>query len=74
MKKFKWTVEITVDETWVADGFDLTDERAHAIVCNDLSYAFGHEIKCKVIARPSMAEVNIAQGAEADFPRKGWPK
>ncbi len=72
--KFKWTVEIEVDETWVADGFDLTDERAHALVCNDLPYASGHEIKCKVIARPNMIDVNIAQGDNPDLQREGWPR
>ena len=26
--KFKWTIQVEVDETWVADGFNLTDDSA----------------------------------------------
>lgn len=73
MKKYKWTVEIEVDETWVEDGFDLTDERARNMIGNSLPYAYGHEFKARVLTRPNMAEVNIAQGAPADRQREGWP-
>lgn len=63
MRRFyKWTVDIEVEETWVEDGFDLTDERAHAMVCSDLRYAFGREIRCKVTARPPDDAVASAQG------------
>lgn len=64
-KRFKWTVEIEVDETWVEDGFDLTDERAKEMVMSDLRYAYGHEISCKVIAAPAPAEIRKAQGYTA---------
>ena len=62
MAKFKWTVEFTVDETWVADGFDLTDERAHAMLNEDLRFAHSHELKAKVIKAPTALEVAKAQG------------
>jgi hypothetical protein len=62
MKKFTWTVEITIDETWVEDGFDLTDERAHDIIMHALPYSYGHETKAKVIKRPPDAEVAKAMG------------
>lgn len=62
MAKFKWTVEIEVDEVWVEDGFDLTDDRAHAMVCNDLAYAYGHEIRCKVIKAPDPEAIAKTQG------------
>lgn len=61
-KRFKWAVEIEVDETWVEDGFDLTDERAKEMVMNDLRYAYGNEISCKVIAAPNPADIRKAQG------------
>jgi hypothetical protein len=62
-KRFlKWTLEIEVDETWVADGFDLTDERAHAMLANDLRYAYGHELKAKVLTRPPDEVIAQVQG------------
>jgi len=62
MKRFKWTIEIEVDETWVADGFDATDERIHAMLANDLRYAYGRELGAKVIKRPPDEDVAKAQG------------
>lgn len=61
-KFYKWTVEIEVAEAWVADGFDLTDRRAHDIMTHHLSYANGNEIKCKVVARPKDHDVATEQG------------
>lgn len=61
-KFYKWTVEIEVAAEWVADGFDLTDERAHSMVAHDLRYADGSEIRCKVISKPPDAEIAEEQG------------
>lgn len=62
MKKFKWTVEFTIDETWVADGFDLTSERAHDMICNELSSAYSHEVKARTISAPPAKDIATAQG------------
>lgn len=62
MKFYKWVVEFQVADTWVADGFDLTDERAHDMLASDLSYAYGHELKAKVIRAPSAAAIAKEQG------------
>jgi hypothetical protein len=59
---FRWTVEIEVHETWVEDGFELTDERAHAMLCNELGYAYGHELKARVLTAPKKSEIQKAQG------------
>jgi hypothetical protein len=61
-KKFKWTVEFEVAECWVADGFDLTDERAHDMLAQRLSAAYGHELKARVIKYPKALDVAKAQG------------
>lgn len=74
MKKFRWTVEIEIDETWVADGFDLTDERAHNIMCAALGHARSTEIRCRVTRRPPLVDINIVQGASHDVPRTDWPR
>jgi hypothetical protein len=61
-KFFKWTVEIEVVDTWVEDGFDLTDDKMHSIIADRLSHAYGHEIRCKVVARPPDEAVAKVQG------------
>lgn len=53
-----------MDETWVADGFDLTDDRALQMLAGDLSYAYGHELGAKVIKAPKPAAILKAQGYE----------
>ena len=62
MAMLKWTVEFSVDSSWVADGFDLTDERAKSMLNNDLTYAYGHELKAKVIKYASAEKVARLQG------------
>ena len=73
MKKFKWTVEFTVDRSWVEDGFNLTGERAHDMIANALSYAFNHEIGARVIKAPTDNQIARAQGykSAADCKRRG---
>lgn len=66
MKRFKWTVEIEIDETWVADGFDITDDRLLDIIAHALPYAYGHEFTGKVLSAPKRSEVLRAQGYEKE--------
>lgn len=61
-KWFTWTAEFTVDKLWVADGFDLTDERAKQMLADDLSSAYGHEIKARVLKAPDADLVARTQG------------
>jgi hypothetical protein len=65
-RRFKWTVEFTVDQTWVEDGFDLTDERALSMLAHDLSSAYGHEIDARVIEAPDQADIRLTQGYPAE--------
>jgi hypothetical protein len=71
---FKWTIEIQVEQTWVADGFDLTDERALDMLAHELGWAdIGTELKAKVLTAPARHLVLKVQGydkeAEAARPR-----
>lgn len=52
MKFKKWIVEIQVSENWVEDGFNLTNETAHKMLAEFLPYAYGYELKAKVL-KPS---------------------
>lgn len=61
--KFVWWVEFQVDETWVEDGFDLTDERALEMLSSDLQFAnIGTELKARVIKSPDPKVIRRVQG------------
>ena len=61
-KTFKWTVEFTVSEKWVADGFDLTDDRAQDIIQSVLGWATETEVQGRVISAPDPRRMAKAQG------------
>ena len=60
--KFKWIVEFTVDETWVADGFNMTADRAKEMLHRDLGYAYSCELAAKIIASPDEDKIAKCQG------------
>ena len=62
LRSFKWTVEFTVAPIWVADGFDLSDERAKAMLAHDLGYAYRHELAARVVSAPHSDAIAQAQG------------
>jgi hypothetical protein len=61
-RPFKWVVEIEVDPSWVADGFDMNDERAHSMLAKALPYAYNHELKARVLRAPSADRIARQQG------------
>jgi len=62
-RKFSWTVEITVDESWVADGFDPTaDDFKAAILKTMLRDAYEHEVAARIVIRPQQRDIDAAQG------------
>lgn len=55
----EFTVTFRVAPCWVADGFNLTDERALEMLSNDLQYAtISEELDAQVIAAPTQDELN----------------
>jgi len=58
----KWTVEFEVDESWIADGFNITDQSACEMLWNALKYALGKEINAKVIKSPDLKVIQKLQG------------
>lgn len=63
MPKLRWTVEFAVDESWVADGFILTDDRALDMLSHDLGWAnVGTELGAKVIKAPDPEKIAKLQG------------
>ncbi|NQT22340.1 MAG: hypothetical protein HQ579_02760 [Candidatus Omnitrophica bacterium] len=62
-RKFRWIVEFSVDKTWVADGFDLTENRALSMLSNDLQSAYiDTELEVKILKSPNKQEILKEQG------------
>lgn len=59
---FTWTVKLQVHRSWVADGFDLDDDRALSMLNDTLPYAYGHEIKARVLTKPDKSLIRREQG------------
>lgn len=67
----KWVAEIEVTKNWVADGFELTEERLHNMMCDNLDFAYPHEIKVKIIQAPAPEEIERLQnGDDEDLTEK----
>ena len=60
--KFKWLVEFSVDEKWVADGFEMTNDVAFEMLSGHLGWANFDELKAKVVKYPSNKSIKKAQG------------
>ena len=49
--KRKFIVEFEVDQSWIDDGFDITDESALEMLSNALPYAYvDTELSAKVVS------------------------
>ena len=64
-RPFKWVVEFSVDPSWVADGFELTQERALAMLASDIGGAYNHEIDARIVRAPTAARIRRVQGCES---------
>lgn len=61
--KLKWLVEFEVARQWVADGFELTDERALDMLATALPFAtIESELYAKVVTAPSPITIRNLQG------------
>lgn len=67
--KRTWIMEVKleVEDTWIADGFDMNKERVEEVeekISHLLPYAYGHEftVKAKVTKRPDQAIISCLQG------------
>ena len=62
MKTFKWVVEFTVSENWVADGFNISNQKAMRMIEEVLPFASGAEFSAKVIKAPDEKLIKLTQG------------
>jgi len=64
MAKLTWLVEISVDESWVADGFTLTGDRVKEILLEGpLGFATEDEVDARIVSAPDLDEIKKLQGA-----------
>ena len=62
MKTFKWVVEFEVTESWVADGFEIDQDRATEIIANALPFAHSSEFTATVLKAPDPKLIRVTQG------------
>lgn len=64
-KPYTWTIKLSVDEIWVKDGFNPTEEALQeAILTNCLGYARPAEVKVDIISKPSESAILAARGVK----------
>ena len=74
MKFYTWTVKISVADTWVADGFDLTEDRLNDILQRELSYAYSTEVKGEIVKSPNADKIAKEQGYSSANTKKEMSK
>lgn len=63
MAKIKYVVELAIDSTWIADGFDIrTNKDVKDLLQQLLPYAYGYEVSGRVISKPKLSIVKKLQG------------
>ena len=61
--KVKYIVELSIESSWVADGFDLkTNNDVEAMLQQVLPYAYGHEVGGRIIHKPNASAIKKLQG------------
>jgi hypothetical protein len=63
MAKLKYIVELSIDSTWIKDGFDIrTRDDVKDLLQRLLPFAYGHEVGGRVIHAPSLKTIKKLQG------------
>jgi hypothetical protein len=63
MAKLKYIVELSIDSTWIEDGFDIrTKQDIKDLLQRLLPFAYGHEVGGRVIHAPSLKTIKKLQG------------
>lgn len=74
MNAKKWIVEFRVSENWVADGFDLTEEVAKAMIEECLPYAYAAETSAKIISSEDVMALDGAPEKMEERKNTGDPR
>lgn len=66
MKMYQWTVVFSVDPTWVADGFEMTDDRAHSMIQHEIMGSYDNEVVARVTRAPDPKQIQVEQGHQIE--------
>ena len=61
-----WVVKISIDESWIVDGFEVTEENVKEAMQYCLPYAYDSEIKTKIMKRPDRKVIDKLQNGPID--------
>lgn len=71
MKTFKFEVTMKVSDSWIADGFQISDriDQIEETIQGLLPYAYGHEcvVKVKVTKEPEAKIIQQLQNGELEI-------
>lgn len=67
-KFFKWVVEIEVNETWVADGFEIDADMIQEMIQERIGYSYEQETRARIVKAPDPRAIRVAQGYEDEVP------
>lgn len=60
----KYVVEFGIDESWIQDGYELTQNRVKAMIEKELSFAYSGETYAKILEMPTDEQIAQIQGFE----------
>jgi hypothetical protein len=61
--KLNYIIEVSIDEKWIEDGFDLrTEQDIKNLLKARLPYAYDNEVEGKVISAPNLDFILKLQG------------
>lgn len=61
-----WIFKLEVADSWVADGFDCTEEHLEEIAGRILPYAYSHEVKLSVVKAPDAQVIRDLQSGAVE--------
>lgn len=61
-KALKWTVEIEIDETVIAEGFTLTENRVRDMLDSGMPAGSENKFTIRIVGRPESSEILAAKG------------
>lgn len=62
MPKQEWIVKISVDDSWVEDGFELQEETLKGAIESMIPFGYSNETEVKILEAPNPETIRKLQG------------
>ncbi len=59
---YMWTVNIYVAPKWVADGFNLTEDKLNELLMKGYGWMTGDEVNGEIVRAPDKRQISTEQG------------